>query len=226
MDRQWKDDRRWNKKARRRIKRLDHFMLLEPNDVTPGLPEAPGLQDLLMRFNIKDWDVLLVGDGSGSQWERACGWACVLVEQAILTPKLFYGAASAGTNYTAELEAYLRPMLWYSEGPGKERLKWRASGRTTPLGQVHILTDCQTLAKQGNGFVRRDRNRPLWAALEKIAEQGYQFHWHWMPREACALNQWADRQSKLMRTTLTRIDQAMQQDLLGPEDRYNECSST
>jgi ribonuclease HI len=186
-------------------------------------PTVPGLQELLDEHEIRDWDVLLVGDGSGSQWEHGCGWACVLVQKITLTPKVFYGGASAGTNYVAELEAYFRPLLWYSEGPGQDLLKRRLrDSPASPLGQVHIITDSQLLVRQANGQAKRDKNRPLWAVLDCIASRGYQFHWHWMRREDTALNRWADRQSRLMRTTLARIGQALQDDLHNPDDLYDE----
>lgn len=191
-------------------------------DMLPA-PRVAGLQELLIEHNISNWDVLLVGDGSGSQWEHGCGWACVLVEQANLTPKVFYGGASAGTNYVAELEAYFRPMLWYIAGPGPARRKQRMAERdVSPFVQIHVLTDCQVLANQGNGLMKRDKNKPLWAVLDAIAMQGYAFHWHWAPRENLALNRWADRQSRLMRTTLARIGQALQDDLHNPDDLYNK----
>lgn len=198
----------------------------EPNDVATipaPAPVLPGLQELLNELHIEDWDVLLLGDGSGSQWVRGYGWACVLVERNKLTPKVFYGGGSAGTNFISELEAYIRPLLWYSEGPGKKVLKHRvATPGCFPLGQVHIVTDCKTLVEQGNGKVRREKNKPLWAAIESVASQGFMLNWHWMPREATALNRWADRQSRLMRTTLARIEGLVQEDLHNPDDLYNE----
>jgi hypothetical protein len=45
-----------------------------------------------------DWDVLIIGDGSGTGWSEPCGWASVLHERYSNMRQLFTGAMNHGTN--------------------------------------------------------------------------------------------------------------------------------
>ena len=145
------------------------------------------------------WDALLVGDGSGVSWDIGCGWATVLVDHYSGYRKLFVGAMDPGTVYIGELMAYFHAMLWYSRGPGLERLnRLRGGGNTgRPVRpdarvNVHVVTDCETVARQGLLKYSRKANAEVWVALDSLCHQGFKLHWHWVRRDTLGLNKLVD----------------------------------
>ena len=70
-----------------RSKRKNDDALVDP------LAFAP-LQTVLDHLGVKetDWDVVIIGDGSGSDWQSPCGWASVLIDKETRNRKVFYGA--------------------------------------------------------------------------------------------------------------------------------------
>lgn len=165
------------------------------------------LDDLAAELGIARWDAILVGDGSGTTWDSAFGWASVLVDARTRAEKRFAGCASAGTNHTAELRAYLEPMLWYTQTIGKEALKQKMhTVGAAPCLAVHVIADSEVVAKQGNGAMARNANRALWAAMDSFAGEGYALTWHWAGRNRLAENRWADREAGRMRLMLSRLE--------------------
>ena len=57
------------------------------------------IPDILNKLQIDDWDVLLIGDGSGAGWNllSGCGWASVLIDKYSNNHKIFMGATTPGT---------------------------------------------------------------------------------------------------------------------------------
>jgi hypothetical protein len=48
------------------------------------------------------WDLALIGDGSGSRWTAPCGWSVVLVDRRTRQYHHFHGAASPASVNFAE----------------------------------------------------------------------------------------------------------------------------
>lgn len=166
------------------------------------------LGSVLAELGILDWDVLLVGDGSGCSWERGCGWACILVDHYLNKRKTFNGAMSAGTVNVAEVLPYVQALAWYSRGIGKARLHDRLTSGVIGgqrMLHVHIVTDSETVANQGNRITRRKANEEWWAALDTIASKGYQLHWHWMARDRLGLNILSDYLSRTSREAIEAV---------------------
>ncbi len=157
------------------------------------------LADLLHSLNIASWDVLLVGDGSGSVWGRPCGWGCVSIER--LTPqgeelrrRIWYGAVNNGTVNVAEGIAYLLPLLWIHS------LTLDQTHGRPRFTRVHVLTDSQFVEMMGNkADTVRNKNGILWSAYNALKRVGVNITWHWVGRNEVALNQYADLLSKLSR---------------------------
>ena len=151
------------------------------------------MYSLLNELNIKSWDVLLVGDGSGSGWDIGIGWSCIIIDKHTKARKLIHGGGSTGTVNIAELMAYVHAMLWYSSHIGKEVRK----NYPKKFIDVHVITDSRVVANQGNKVAERKldglANRALWASISDIARQGYKFHWHWVERLTSELNWAADQ---------------------------------
>lgn len=165
----------------------------------PSLPhknQNESLEDLLKRLNIKNWDFLIVGDGSGSNWNREAGWASVSIEKLTMERMVWEGSVNRGTVNLAEIMAYLQPLEWLST---REVEKRKEGGGTRAL-HVHIVTDSDYCRKTGNSPVRTmSKNAGLWAAFDAFTRHGFVLHWHWIPREDCDLNRYCDKLSKMER---------------------------
>lgn len=116
------------------------------------------LSAVIQRIGNPPWDLLVIGDGSGSGWNEACGWACTLISNHQQLRRFFYGAMDCGSINLAEAMPYLQSLTWYDVHHGKERLK--------ALGylRVHILTDSQVTANWGNQAMSGEYAEPAKAA--------------------------------------------------------------
>lgn len=160
------------------------------------------LDMVLAAVGITHWDLLLVGDGSGSGWDGVCGWSAIICDRDQGLRKQICGAWNPGTGHIGELMPYLHALQWYMEGPGHNKLATCIkAGRYV---DVRILTDAKLLADQGNRVSGRKACRPLWAAFDYIAGMGYNLHWHWMGRNRTALNRLADLLSRDCRINLEK----------------------
>lgn len=156
------------------------------------------LETLLARLQIDQWDLLLIGDGSGSTWERECGWGCVSVERATFERRVWHGALSHGTVNLAEAMAYLPPLCWYVD----RELKNRKAGNKVTIRHVHIVTDSTYLANSGKRPTIAKRNgnsSPVWNVFRQFSSHGILLHWHWIRRDTIELNRFVDRLSKTAR---------------------------
>lgn len=151
------------------------------------LPNLQTLRAILDDIGSPPWDLLLVGDGSGVGWKDACGWATVMVDRRILDPQLFVGGASHGSITLAEQIPYLHALLYHYNRGGKDQIK--AAG---PI-QVHIVTDSQVTAANGNAASNPSEAlptacSPLWAAWRDLNARGYLCTFHWRGRSQSVLN--------------------------------------
>jgi ribonuclease HI len=171
---------------------------------------AEPLPALLARLGVgpTEWDWLLVGDGSGSTWDRACGWACAVIERLAdpdTPPAVFSGSCDRGTNIFAEVMAFLAPLQWVQEQEKERRKRLNLAPRPV---RVHLLTDNQYCSEE---MARRDRLRKggqpspegkygeLWCVYEHLGRRGYSLRWHLVGRETVGLHVGADRLSRACR---------------------------
>jgi ribonuclease HI len=156
------------------------------------------LAALLERLVIDEWDYLVFPDGSGSNFNHACGWASVTIDKTTGSRIVRCGGTDSGTVNFAELMAALHPLTCIDSHEDKV-------GETRPGGRrlevhVHIITDsqyCQVTGQKSDRAVHK--NVGLWAAIDQFPRKGVILHWHHIPREDCALNSYVDRLSKLMK---------------------------
>ena len=160
------------------------------------------LQTVLDHLGVSknDWDVVLVGDGSGSTWQAGCGWAAVLIDRESKQRRVFFGAMSCGTVNLSELLPYLQAIMWYDNAKNE----WLKTTPKTPV-KIHVITDSKYTADAGNKLIPRKANKEIWAALDVVVQKGYHITWHWMGRSETGLNMLADHLSKLCRTTLGKV---------------------
>lgn len=166
--------------------------------------ERENLYGLLQRIGVSDdWDFLLFGDGSGSTWNKECGWAAVSIERLTMERLVWYGYANRGSVNLAELMAYLQPLSWLANREA-DRIKKYKRRRDY---QVQIVTDSQYCANTGNSNDRMMiKNGPLWAQFDCLKRQGIAVNWLWWPRGGAELNSYADALSRLARVEFRKYN--------------------
>ncbi len=150
----------------------------------------------MKRLKIKNWDFLIVGDGSGSNWNREAGWASVSIEKLTMERMVWEGAVNRGTVNLAEIMAYLQPLEWLAT----REVEKRKEGGSTRALNVHIVTDSDYCRRTGNSSSRTmEKNAGLWTTFDAFRRHGFVLYWHWIPREDCDLNRFCDKLSKMER---------------------------
>lgn len=144
-----------------------------------ALRQVKNPHQLAAILGIQHWDYLIVGDGSGTSWQNACGFSSVVFSRTSGSVRHFSGGMSAGTNIFAEIAAYITPLLALAKSPG-------LTGR-----DVHIVTDCQYLVEASDPVVPRRSYTELWAFFDAFVRQGVRISWHWVPRNVLAANRFA-----------------------------------
>jgi len=149
-----------------------------------SLKQTVSLQDLTKLLKIPDdWDFLLVSDGSATTWEHEAGCSAVLVDHnkrgVYPLCKVFAASFSCGTNILAEIMAVVHPLLWLASQT------WKGFRR------VHVLTDCEMVAKCGNKVMTMKAHRELWLLLHSFEHRGMIVRYHWIPRDVLPANQLA-----------------------------------
>jgi len=148
------------------------------------------LNQVLAGLGIQAWDLLLVGDGSGSTWKIGGGWAVVVIESRSDNRRILTGSFSSATSMRMELFPYIWALDWYATA---QYARLRALGRPC---RTHILCDNETTVKQGNGEYSRRSLSPWWAALDALKTRGFTLRWHWVARDTLALNSLCDHLSR------------------------------
>lgn len=172
-----------------------------PNaDPTIGSLTSP--QALIRHLQIQQCDLLLVGDGSGSKWGQAIGWACTAhwLDRGKWASKVFHGASNNGTVNIAELLAYLVPLAWYVAYTAQRRQQGLDEFR---CHRIHIVTDSAYAANTGNTHELYKKNIALWSAFDFYHRLGYRVTWHHLGRELSTLNSAVDDISRKARVNYT-----------------------
>ena len=149
---------------------------------------------------IPSWDVLIIGDGSGSKVDNPCGWSAVLVDRETSARRLFGGHTNAGSTNFAECMPLIQAMSWYDHYYGQTRGSYANS-----FFNVHIITDSQSVQQAGENASRKGKHSGplafLTAYIVQMQTKQYRFYWHWRPRNQYALTDLVDTQSKSHRIT-------------------------
>ncbi len=184
------------------------------------LPVQAPPQSLTTALNLAPdaWDVIIVGDGSGSKWGYPGGWAAVVFDKRTGLRKTLYGAVSDTTINICELLPYLHAMQWYVRGPGREQKTLNSDKPFARPTRVHVVTDCAIIANQGNRTMARDVNGAFWAGMDHFSRLNYQITYHWFPRDQFVSNRLCDSLSKDMRHLITSIEERL--DVVTVPDAY------
>lgn len=162
------------------------------------------LDDMLARLEIRNWDWLLVGDGSGTSLDHACGWSCVAVGRREGVRHTLAGACSHGTSQFSEIMAVMHGVAWLCQYT--KRSRHTEYGRRSYLN-VHVLTDnanCRQSAQKAPGERPDAGFAPFWSMFDGFERQGLILHWHHVRRETVGLNAYADRSSRAHRIMMEK----------------------
>lgn len=152
--------------------------------------DAETMKAVADRLGLENFDLLLIGDGSGTVWNKPCGWCCHAWVAG--SPKVteHRGGTSGGTNNFAELMPYVHALWSFhtqafagTNGwvPGLARIR------------VKIVSDSEVTVRCGNRIYARRANGCLWAAIEWFEANGYDFYWTHVPRNSNPANERADK---------------------------------
>jgi ribonuclease HI len=148
---------------------------MEPVSLPPDAIHQ--LEALSCDLGLPDFDLLLVGDGSGTVYHQPAGWACVAHDRRQQQVTLHRGAATCGTNNFAELFPYVQ-ALWHHH----------QEHRQVPAVPVcvQVVSDSELTVRCGNGLYVRRANGCLWSSVGWFEQNGYQIAWRHVPRNSNA----------------------------------------
>lgn len=151
------------------------------------------LQDLLKELKVPadNWDLLLVGDGSGSKWNNPGGWACTMIvrsrktgEAVYLTPLL--GSVSRGSINWLEAMPYWHCLRHhFYEMDGKRQLKLRQIN-------VDVVSDSSFVVDVMSGKGNAEVHEDMVTLFNFFEAKGYRIKWHHARRESSVLNSLMD----------------------------------
>jgi ribonuclease HI len=166
------------------------------------------LADFLKNQEISpnQWDLLLFGDGSGSDWKGAGGYSAFMIDGRRRARACILGGRSYSTVNRMELTAYTEALSYHYYKLLDETV-------TDPPYKVWVFTDSEYTAKCGSRTYSRKANLDLWTVADWYETRGYRIRWRWVPRNSNPLHAAADRLSGAAR-------EALKPTLLSDDDLY------
>lgn len=184
------------------------------------------LRGLLAHLRIEDgkWDLLMVGDGSGSKWNNPGGWAVTLIVQGrhsgqphYLTP--FVGGVNRGPiNWLEAMPYWLGIRHHYYDMEGRKLCQ------TGGGVEVHIVTDSEWTVRTMSGEFKADTHADMVSLFTFFEAKGYRIHWHHMKRDTLKLNSMMDTLSVNAREYMSAIELPKVSDEF-PEFNVNQSST-
>lgn len=153
------------------------------------------IKQITNELGLPSYDVLLLGDASGTIATKASGWACIYYLPLKNETKLHFGATTLGTNNFAELCPYLN-VLWLDNTLEKV---------PTVIRRVEIVSDSELSVKCGNREYSRNANLPLWAGFDCLERLGYRIHWNHVPRNSNLANSLCDKVAGQVRSQIEKM---------------------
>jgi ribonuclease HI len=154
------------------------------------------MQGIAASLGLQRYDVLLVGDGSGTTLQKVgdgCGWHVEGYAPRSKKTWEWSGGVTTGTTNYAELMPYLH-ALWHLEAI-------LDAARCERSMRVEIVTDSQLTARCGSREYSRNANASLWAMMDHF-EKKHRIHWNWVPRNSNPISRRADRVAGKVREVL------------------------
>lgn len=168
-----------------------------------ALQQVTQIHTILDHFQIEEesWDAVIIGDGSGTTWDKSAGCASLLLEKEALEARPFFAGLSHGTNIVAEILAILQPLLYLKEN----RKLARNHGY-----RVIAFSDCQHVVETLNTLdlakaQRAKANRPLWMCLADLLRTGISLRAQHMPRNSLPAATFAHEAANQARRTMVGL---------------------
>lgn len=162
---------------------------------------AQAFESLASQLNVADFQLMLVGDGSGTYFNLPCGWACASYFRPTGSIKRHFGGATGGTNNYAELAPFLH-VLWVFHAAREKKY----GNKNKPPVKILAVSDSEITVKCGNREYMRWANRALWFQLDWYVANGYHVVWKHVPRNSNPINVWADAQAGVIRQQMEDLD--------------------
>ncbi len=183
--------------------------------------EQSTLANLLRAYAITNWDLILIGDGSGSSAVHPCGWSVVIIDRRTGVRTLLVGGQNMGSITLAEALPYLLALQHFDSNI-RGTIHAADPGERQELF-VHILTDSQHTARAGQGKHSRDKYGAIWAGLDHFGKLGYYLNWHWFEsgrENPFLLHSFTDEMASVGRSRMMDIEQSIElYELLPPGNR-------
>jgi hypothetical protein len=154
---------------------------------------ARELESLAEGLGLPAFDLLVVGDASGTVYHQPAGGACVAYDRRKSGVTAHAGALTCATNNLAELVPYVQALWHHDQDHGQ--------APATPVG-VAIVSDSEVTVRCGARRYGRHANGCRWAAVEWFERHGYRLCWTHVRRNGNAWNAWANRVVVSMRVLL------------------------
>src|SRR5688500_8729707 len=114
-----------------------------------GREDRAQLRQLDRELGLGDHDLLLVGDGSGTVYQRPAGWACVAYDRLLKKAVVHAGGATTGTTNYAELFPYVHALWYHHQDHQGEPLRGY---------RVAVVSDSEVTVRCGNRLYQRRAN--------------------------------------------------------------------
>jgi ribonuclease HI len=154
------------------------------------------IQGFLTKHGVTEWDVLIFGDGSGTGWKDAGGFACLIHTRAGKRGSVVGGVTNTTIN-SMELFAYIAGLRYHYYQMIKEKMP-------TPL-KLHVFTDSAYVQNGGNGSTVVKSNKDLWNDLHLFRTWGYELTFHLVHRNSTPMHVWADQKAGEARRALLAL---------------------
>jgi hypothetical protein len=144
-----------------------------------------------LRMPSNGWDLILIGDGSGSKWDNPGGWACSMIMKSRETKEVHYftplvGAVSRGSINWLEAVPYwhcLRHHYYHMDG--KELC---ADGGV----DVFIVSDSEWVVKTMSGRQSARTHDDMVMLFQYYRQHGYRMQWRHVKRDVIKMNKIVD----------------------------------
>jgi len=167
-------------------------MPVSPAVVTPHQPYLV-LEDVLVEAGRPAWDLLLIGDGSGTDWDHPAGWAVTSIDRLSGQRHVQLGSYSNATVNFVEAECYVHALRY--------DLYTRMNGKIRSPRKVVIFSDSQVTVNTGNGLYKQTYHPDVWLVYDYYRNLGYELKFFQLPRETNPLHSLMDKFSRSCRTT-------------------------
>ena len=166
------------------------------------------ISEMKNHFSKDKYDLILVGDGSGTTHGKPCGWF-VSSYDCLEDRVVFHsGSRSDGTSNIAELLPYIQALESYHA----RNTARKASTR------VLIISDSELTVGHGSRQYSRNTNLALWSSMDWFESNGYSLTWRHTPRNKFLPTTLADLMARSLRQSIEVVHSSVSQRLIEVEE--------